>query len=463
MKYPGSTRRTGVCEDPKPPSSQSVEETRKALMKMNRTDLVQRLSAAGSSAEGFDVEETEKEKHSEDERWPALIHKQDSSDWTKLEPEVNSTDADEAPTYSLQSAAGHFECRVSGLRWVCKGKTSFQYQFRSWEGHMERMESRQYMPAGPLMDVTVTAGKLNEVHLPHWICIDDIPDILDMFAVVHIDDCGDVVEKVSEVTPTHVKLTEPNFSIIAALIRFIFPPKISCYTLMYYKLNTSFLKLHVYLIRQDPALEQNIAVFALFFSVFLKQRFDDRESCEGFKRIRKHHPDKYLQTERLFSLRADNASAKIQPQALTLRYNNQNLYELYIKNPGSELILTLLHTEPLVGEPDDPLWICEIRKDDHPESGYVKGEKCDRLQNHFVDKHRVELIQRVSNIEPILDELVKEKVIQQESYDRIRALQTSQEKMRELYSGPLKAGSASKDVFYQILQTHERLLVNDLC
>lgn len=85
---------------------------------------------------------------------------------------------------------------------------------------------------------------------------DDIPDILDTFAVLHIDDCGDVVEKVSEVTPSHVKLTEPNFSIIAALIRFIFPPKISCYMLMYYKPNTSFLKLHVYLIRQDPALEQ---------------------------------------------------------------------------------------------------------------------------------------------------------------------------------------------------------------
>ncbi|XP_039475980.1 NACHT, LRR and PYD domains-containing protein 1 homolog isoform X1 [Oreochromis aureus] len=328
---------------------QSVEVTMDVLTDMNRTDLVLRLA--------------ELSKEQEPKR--RLKLEQDSSDWTKLEPEVNSTDADEAPTYSLQSAAGHFECRVSGLRWVCKGKTSFQYQFRSWEGHMERMESRQYMPAGPLMDVTVTAGKLNEVHLPHWICIDDIPDILDMFAVVHIDDCGDVVEKVSEVTPTHVKLTEPNFSIIAALIRFIFPPKISCYMLMYYKPNTSFLKLHVYLIRQDPALEQ---------------RFDDRESCEGFKKIRKHHPDTYLQTERLFSLRADNASAKIQPKALTLRYNNQNLYELYIKNPGSELILTLLHTEPLVGEPDDPLWICEIRKeDDHPESGYVK-------EKHSVDE-----------------------------------------------------------------------------
>ncbi|XP_063341105.1 uncharacterized protein LOC134635630 isoform X3 [Pelmatolapia mariae] len=281
---------------------QSVEVTMEVLTDMNKTDLVLRLSDFISVFK--------------DKCQPSLIHTQDSSDWTKLEPEVNSTDADEAPTYSLQSAAGHFECRVSGLRWVCKGKTSFQYQFRSWEGHMERMESRQYMPAGPLMDVTVTAGKLNEVHLPHWICIDDIPDILDMFAVVHIDDCGDVVEKVSEVTPTHVKLTEPNFSIIGDIIRSIFPPKISCYMLMYYKLNTSFLKLHVYLIRQDPALEQE----------------------------------------------------------LTLRYNRQNFYEVYVKNPGSELILTLVHTHPVNGEPaDEPLWKCEIQADDHPESGRAEA------------------------------------------------------------------------------------------
>ncbi|CAI5666130.1 unnamed protein product [Oreochromis niloticus] len=336
---------------------QSVEVTMEVLTDMNRPDLKQRLSESSSGQKT--------ERSSELEGCQSLT--QDSSDWTKLEPEVNSTDADEAPTYSLQSAAGHFECRVSGLRWVCKGKTSFQYQFRSWEGHMERMESRQYMPAGPLMDVTVTDGKLNEVHLPHWICIDDVPDILDMFAVVHIDDCGDVVEKVSEVTPTHVTLTEPNFSIIAALIRSIFPPKISCYMLMYYQPNTSFLKLHVYLIRQDPGLEQKIAEK-------YHEKKDETKSNLKFKKIIKHPPDKYLQTKRLFSLKADNTSAKIQPKELTLRYNRQNFYEVYVKNPGSELILTLVHTHPADGEPaDEPLWECEIRADDHPESGQAKA------------------------------------------------------------------------------------------
>lgn len=68
-----------------------------------------------------------------------------------------------------------------------------------------------------------------------------------------------------------------------------------------------------------------------------------------------------------------------------------------------------------------------------------------------MDAHDVELIHRVSNIERILDEL-KGKIIQQEAYDKIRALQTSQEKMRKLYGGPLKAGDASKEAFYQILK-----------
>ncbi|XP_030606346.1 uncharacterized protein LOC115794827 isoform X2 [Archocentrus centrarchus] len=336
---------------------QSVEVIMEVLTDLKRTDLVQRLSESSSGLKGRETGGS-----SESEDCGSVM--QNSSDWTKLEPEVNGTDADEAPTYSLQSEAGHFECSVSGLRWVCKVKASFQYQFGSWEGHMERMESRGYIPAGPLMDVTVTAGKLNEVHLPHWICTDDIPDILDKFAVLHIDDCGDVVEKVSEVTPSHVKLMEPNFSLIGALISFFFPLKISCFMLMYYKPNTSFLKLHVYPIRQDPALEQ---------------RINKDETSDGYKRLKKPHPDRYLQTERAFSLRADMETAEIQPEELTFRYNSLNFYEVYIKDPEEELNLTLIDSND--GEPEhEPVWKCKIHENDYSASGRVE-------EKHSVDEH----------------------------------------------------------------------------
>lgn len=81
---------------------------------------------------------------------------------------------------------------------------------------------------------------------------------------------------------------------------------------------------------------------------------------------------------------------------------------------------------------------------------------------HFLDKHRIQLTQRVTNIDPILDELLDQNVIQQESYEKIRSMPTSQGKMRELYCSALKAGQTCKDIFYQILKKNEPYLIKDL-
>ncbi|KAM7366467.1 hypothetical protein PAMP_015905 [Pampus punctatissimus] len=97
------------------------------------------------------------------------------SNWTVATPECRTECG--SSTYRLKSGAGRFRCSVSGLRWVCKTKVSFTYQFRSWEEHRRKLDMVYYKPGGPLMDITVTDGELDEVHLPHWICIGD------MFAV----------------------------------------------------------------------------------------------------------------------------------------------------------------------------------------------------------------------------------------------------------------------------------------
>uniref|UniRef100_A0A3Q3FLX0 CARD domain-containing protein n=1 Tax=Labrus bergylta TaxID=56723 RepID=A0A3Q3FLX0_9LABR len=81
---------------------------------------------------------------------------------------------------------------------------------------------------------------------------------------------------------------------------------------------------------------------------------------------------------------------------------------------------------------------------------------------HFVDKYKLQLTDRVSHMDPILDRLLDRGVLQPEAYDTIRALPTSQKKMRELYCGCLKAGTASKDVFYEILLENEKFLIDDL-
>ncbi|XP_049901709.1 NACHT, LRR and PYD domains-containing protein 1 homolog [Epinephelus moara] len=329
---------------------QSVEVTREVLMEMNMTDMAESLPEISSGSKG-------PSGSSELEGCGSVT--QDSSDWTKLDPEVNCTDADEAPTYSLQSGAGNFECSVSGLRWVCEEKVSFKYQFCSLSGPMERIESMKYMPAGPLMDITVIAGKLDVVYLPHWICIDDNPTILDKFAVLHIDDCGDVVEKVSEVTSSHVKLSEPVFSLKMVLVKLGLSVEINCKVLIY-KTDTPFLTLHVYLIPPDPALKQEL------------------ENIDGYKRIRKPHPVRPLKMHDWFTLTADLDGAKICPETLMLIYESTepNFFEVFIKNPDTDFVLELQQKNEL-----QPLWTRKIKKDEYQSTGH-KQEK------HSVDKHQ---------------------------------------------------------------------------
>nr|XP_033495580.1 NACHT, LRR and PYD domains-containing protein 1b allele 2-like [Epinephelus lanceolatus] len=178
----------------------------------------------------------------------------------------------------------------------------------------------KYMPAGPLMDITVNAGKLDVVYLPHWICIDDNPKILDKFAVLHIDDCGDVVEKVSEVTSSHVKLSDPDFSLLLVLLDWLgLPVEIYCMVLIYSKILTASsqtsLTLHVYLIPSDLGLQEEL---------------DSREKSYGFNGIPKSKPEKSLKMQNWFTLTTDQDGAEIYPEGEKPQPGNWEICQLMI-------------------------------------------------------------------------------------------------------------------------------------
>ncbi|XP_072317366.1 uncharacterized protein [Eucyclogobius newberryi] len=357
--------------------------------------------------------------------------------WTKLEPKVHETD--NQFTYSLQSGVGRFECSVSGLRWSCEQSVSFQYRFDCWEEHVERVKALQYMPAGPLIDITVSSGGLDVVYLPHWVDIDNL-DTQEKLAVLHIDDCGDIVEKATNVTSSHVELLEPIFSPRAALVKLGFPVKIYC-NILIYKTNTAFLTLHVYLIPKDPG---------------LKVSMDRSEQRQGYSIIQKPHPDKSLKMRNQFVLKAHQETLEITPEKLTLRYQSQpNFFEVYTRNPDFDFKLELVHEHELTS-----VWSCTIRQDDYTET----TPDVPRQQGiKFVDDFQAELIQRVSNIEEILDELLKAGVIGSEAYDSIRKQSTPYQKMRELFSGPLRSsGDTGKYIFYRILKKKEKFLCDEL-
>ncbi|XP_029310694.1 NACHT, LRR and PYD domains-containing protein 1a-like isoform X2 [Cottoperca gobio] len=247
-------------------------------------------------------------------------------------------------TYSHQSDAGRFECSESALRWVCKEKVIFKYQFCSWDEHMKRPSCVDYMPAGPLLDITLTSGKIEEVHLPHWICVDLNSKMSDMFKVLHVDTCGDFVEQVSEVTSYHVKLFQPDFSPLGAMIRRTFglPVKVFYDTLIY-RTHKEFLTLDVYLVPPDPA---------------VKQEVEQEQNPHGSIKLLKPGPDKSLQLGDKFSLTTNKTDADIQPSTRELRCDGRNYFEVFIRDADSDFTLRLQSKQNTV-------WTCTIHKGDY--------------------------------------------------------------------------------------------------
>ncbi|XP_061078889.1 apoptosis-associated speck-like protein containing a CARD [Conger conger] len=84
-------------------------------------------------------------------------------------------------------------------------------------------------------------------------------------------------------------------------------------------------------------------------------------------------------------------------------------------------------------------------------------------EKHFIDLHRTALIERVSNVTAILDRLLDRRVVTQRGYNEIQSESTSQNKMGKLLSGPIHSGGRrAKDVLFEILETQEPFLMEEL-
>ncbi|XP_065258885.1 apoptosis-associated speck-like protein containing a CARD [Emys orbicularis] len=85
-----------------------------------------------------------------------------------------------------------------------------------------------------------------------------------------------------------------------------------------------------------------------------------------------------------------------------------------------------------------------------------KGES-----GHFVDRYRVQLIERTAPVDPILD-LLHGDVLDEEQYQTIRSGNTNQEKMRKLYLLMPSWNKKCKDRFYEALKAKNKFLIEDL-
>uniref|UniRef100_A0A8C1PZD3 RING-type domain-containing protein n=1 Tax=Cyprinus carpio TaxID=7962 RepID=A0A8C1PZD3_CYPCA len=98
----------------------------------------------------------------------SCVHIGDSDQWVQVEPSVCTDGGSE---FRISTPAGRFECSRTRMRWVCAGDVTLQYRAVDGGFLSEELERLQCERIGPVIDVTVISGKLEEAHLPHYACL----------------------------------------------------------------------------------------------------------------------------------------------------------------------------------------------------------------------------------------------------------------------------------------------------
>ncbi|CAB1331984.1 unnamed protein product [Coregonus sp. 'balchen'] len=74
---------------------------------------------------------------------------------------------------------------------------------------------------GPLLDITMELGELEEVHLPHCVCLGTKTYMRNEMKILHVEEHGVYFEEVHEVTRFHAKILHPKFSPISIILRLL--------------------------------------------------------------------------------------------------------------------------------------------------------------------------------------------------------------------------------------------------
>ncbi|XP_042559279.1 NACHT, LRR and PYD domains-containing protein 1 homolog [Clupea harengus] len=293
----------------------------------------------------------------------------------------------------------------------------------------------QYRPAGPSMDIKLISGELQEIHLPHFLCLGGSQSFLkDAVMVLHKQDSGVCLEK-CELSRFHARLVNPSFSILGlfySLISFLLPGKeVKIHAdVQVYRCSTNPLTFRFYLLPEDAGLSKLLT--------------DQEDSFRGF-RLFKPRPLRPLQMNEFYGLHTTPECIRMYPVELDLRVSEiaPNFSEVRRSEAGDFKM-------KLSSADDQTVWEAQILKTECFWNEPQQGGESALDAAEFLSNQRPALIQKVRNVKPIADEMLSQKLIAREVYDKICAGETEQDKMRRVFDA-LNSREA-KGKFLKILQ-----------
>ncbi|XP_048051571.1 NACHT, LRR and PYD domains-containing protein 12-like isoform X3 [Megalobrama amblycephala] len=185
----------------------------------------------------------------------SCVHIADSDQWVQIDPSACTDEG--GSKFRVSTDPGRYECVRTRMRWVCDCDVTLQYC--TVDGHFlnTELERLQCNRIGPVIDVMVISGKLEEVHLPHYACLGESdPSLKDAVKVLSVKDEGITTEPV-QLTRFHAKIVQPSFSLKTLIISWIMQVDEHCDLLLYMHSKVPLI-LHVYFFPFDDCAKEKV-------------------------------------------------------------------------------------------------------------------------------------------------------------------------------------------------------------
>uniref|UniRef100_A0A8C7HX18 Si:ch211-201o1.1 n=1 Tax=Oncorhynchus kisutch TaxID=8019 RepID=A0A8C7HX18_ONCKI len=362
-------------------------------------------------------------------------HVEDSTHWLQIEPLTSTVQG--VTMFRHRTPKGSYECTVSGVRWLCERDVILKYHFRNWEPYSQLLKDMQYTQGGPLLDITMELGELEEVHLPHFVCLGTNPSLRNEMKILHVEEHGVSLEEVHEVTRFHAKILHPKFSAISVILSYIFSWNVDvhCELMLYLTVKRETLISRLYLFPWNPGQIQAV---------------EQQEKPQVSSRILISRPEPSFKLNSSFRLNIP-CSTSINPQKIHLiqRDTTPSFFRAVVKMTGIDIEMELFSDD------ERTVWKEKVSQDEYisdtcstsavsgaggPAESSLTGSAEQQLRSV-----RTEFVKRVSGpvLNELLDRLLQHTVINQEDMESVKGIAERAEKARDIIDMVLRKGTES--------------------
>ncbi|XP_042169292.1 NACHT, LRR and PYD domains-containing protein 1 homolog isoform X1 [Oncorhynchus tshawytscha] len=386
-----------------------------------------------------------------------LVLVQDSTHRLQIEPLTSTVQG--VTMFRHRTPKGSYECTVSGLRWLCERDVILKYHLRNWEPYSQPLKDMRYTQGGPLLDITMELGELEEVHLPHFVCLGTNPSLRNEMKILHVEEHGVSLEEVHEVTRFHAKILHPKSSSVSVVLNKIacWNVDVHCDVILYLAVKRSTVISRLYLLLRNSS---------------QKEAVQDREKnqlSQGYSEFLLSSPNGSLKLNNWFALK-NPLSTSINPEKIQLlpADTTPSCCKMIMGNTGVDIEMEL------IGDDEKTAWRDMLQADQyitdtHSTSAVLgAGSPPERSLTGSAEQQlrsvRTEFVKRVSRpvLDGLLERLLQHTVINQEETESVKVIAERAEKARDIIDMVLRKGTESCSRMINLLVEMDPCLCSQL-